>query len=292
MHAFEGFEKIVRQGEPLAMHTWLQLGGPAEYFAEPRNTDELLVLIKRCGEQGMPMRVLGDGSNLLVRDAGVPGLVIRLSEPAFCTVEIEGRTVTAGAGAPLGRVVTGSVREGLAGLEALVATPGTVGGALRSHVGVHGSDFGRWIDEVTVVTHAGEVRCRPREELGLGYRHGNIDDPVILSARFQLEEDDPRELARRLQKLWIVRKAAQPMGHQCAVRVFRDPRGMSAGELIEQAGLKGTRIGGAVVSERYANFIIAEPECTAADVLRVIELVSNQVSQRSGVTLEPAIEIW
>ncbi len=292
MGVFEGFEKVVRQGEPLAMHTWLQLGGPAEFFAEPRNTDELLALIQRASEEAVPVRVLGDGSNLLVRDEGVPGLVIRLSEPAFTSVDIQERTLTAGAGAQLSRVVTGSVREGLAWLESLVAIPGTVGGALRSNVGVHGSDLGQWIDEVTVVTHSGQVRRRPREELALGYRHGNIDDPVILAARFQLEQDDPRQLARRLQKLWIVRKAAQPMGYQCAVRVFKNPRGMSAGELIEQAGLKGTRIGGAVVSERHANFIIAEPECTAADVLRLVDLICSQVSQRSNIDLELALQVW
>ena len=115
---------------------------------------------------------------------------------------------------------------------------------------------------------------------------------VILEAEFQLEEDDPRELARRMQKHWIVKKAAQPMGHQCAGCVFRNPRGASAGELIEEAGLKGTRIGGAVVSDRHANFIVAEPECTSQDVLRLIDLVRAQVHDRLGVELERELEIW
>ena len=287
-----GFEKIVRQAEPLAMHTWFQLGGPAEYFAEPRNADELIALVRRCREEEVPVRVLGQGSNLLVRDEGVAGMVLRLSEPAFAPITVEGQTITAGGGAKLGRVVTAAVREGLAGLEFLVAIPGTLGGALHGNAGTHGGDIGQWTCQATVIAHAGEVCQRRREELLFGYRQSSLDELVILEAKLELEQDDPRELARRLQKQWILRKASQPMGHQCAGCVFRNPRGTTAGELIEAAGLKGTRIGGAVVSDRHANFIIAEPECTANDVLRLIEIVRSQVSDRLGVSLELELEIW
>ena len=292
MGLLTGFEKIVRQAEPLAMHTWFQLGGPAEYFAEPRNPDELIALVRRCREEEVPVRVLGQGSNLLVRDEGVAGMVLRLSEPAFAPITVEGRAITAGGGAKLGRVVTAAVREGLAGLEFLVAIPGTLGGALHGNAGTHGGDIGQWTCQATVVAHTGEACQRRREELLFGYRQSSLDELVILEAKLELEQDDPRELARRLQKQWILRKASQPMGHQCAGCVFRNPRGTTAGELIEASGLKGTRIGGAVVSDRHANFIIAEPECTANDVLRLIEIVRSQVSDRLGVSLELELEIW
>ncbi|MHC4399396.1 MAG: hypothetical protein ACYTG0_06935 [Planctomycetota bacterium] len=133
---------------------------------------------------------------------------------------------------------------------------------------------------------------RQREDLVFGYRRSSLDELVILDATLQLEEDNPKELAKRMQKQWIVRKASQPMGHQCAGCVFKNPRGTTAGELIEAAGLKGTRIGGAVVSDRHANFIISEPECTGNDVLRLIDLVRSQVEERLGVSLELELEIW
>jgi len=287
-----GFEEILRADEPLAMHTWFQLGGPAEYFAEPRNIDELIALVQRCGEEDVPVRVLGHGSNLLVRDEGVPGVVIYLSAPAFRQIKIEGHTITAGGGARLGRVVTTAVHKGLAGLEVLVAIPGSLGGALHGNAGSHGGTIGQWTKQATVLTDTGEVLQRQREDLVFGYRQSSLDELVIFSATLQLEEDDPKELARRLQKQWIIRKASQPMGHQCAGCVFKNPRGISAGELISEAGLKGTRIGGAVVNDRHANFIVAESECTSQDVLRLIDLVRNQVHERLGEELELELEIW
>jgi UDP-N-acetylmuramate dehydrogenase len=287
-----GFEKIVRQGELLAMHTWFQLGGPAEYFAEPRTPDELLALVERCRDAAIPVRLLGSGSNILVRDQGVSGVVIRLSEPAFCAIRVDGQTITAGGGARLGQIVTTAVREGLAGLETLVGIPGSLGGALHGNTGTQGGDIGQWTVEATLLTTNGETISRSRDDMVFGYRESSLDELVILEAKVQLEQDNPQELARRLQKNWIVRKANQPMGHQCAGCVFKNPRGVSAGELVERAGLKGTRIGGAVVSERHANFIVAEPDCTANDVLRLIDMVRDQVQDRLGVELELELEIW
>ena len=292
MSLLTGFEKIVRQGELLAMYTWFQLGGPAEFLAEPQSDEELIALIRRCREESLPVRLLGSGSNILVQDQGVRGMVIRLSESAFCEVKIDGQIVTAGAGARLGHVVTRAVREGLAGLETLVAIPGTFGGALHGNSGAHGGDIGQWTTQATVVTHNAELLTRYRDDLDFGYRESSLDDLVILGAKLQLEQDDPQELTRRLQKHWIIRKASQPMGHQCAGCVFKNPRSVSAGELIERAGLKGTRIGGAVVSDRHANFIVAESECTSHDVQRLIDLVRDQVRDRLGVELELELEVW
>ena len=292
MPLFADFEKIVRRDEPLAMHTWFQLGGPAEYFAEPETVDDLLTLVRRCAENEIPVRLLGRGSNLLVSDEGVPGLVVSLASPAFRKISVAGNTVTSGGGARLGRVVTTSAHRGLAGLEGLVAIPGTVGGALHGNAGTQSTDVGQWTSRATVVTVTGDTFERDRDDMAFGYRQSSLDELVILEATFQLVEDDPLELSKRLQKQWILRKAAQPMGHQCAGCVFKNPRGMRAGELIEQARLKGTRIGGAVVSERHANFVVAEPECTAADVLRLIELIRVQVAERLGVELELELDIW
>ena len=292
MSLLTGFQDIVRRGEPLAMHTWFQLGGPAEYFAEPEDADQLRELVRRCHDENVDVRLLGQGSNILVRDEGVPGMVIRLSAPAFCDIRVEGRTITAAGGALLGRAVTTAVHRGLAGLESLIGIPGTVGGALHGNAGTRGGSIGQWALQVTVMTATAEVCRRTGDELVFGYRQSSVDDLVILEASCELEEDDPQDLARRMQKQWIIKKAAQPMGHQCAGCVFKNPRGANAGELIDHAGLKGTRIGGAVVSDRHANFIIAEPECTSQDVLRLIDLVRSQVRDRMEVELELELEIW
>ena len=292
MAMMTGFEKIVRQAEPLAMHTWFQLGGPAEYFAEPETVDELVALVRRSHEEELGVRLLGQGSNVLVRDEGVPGLVVHLSAPAFCGIRIEGRSLVAGGGALLGRVVTTAVHRGLAGLETLIGIPGTVGGALHGNAGANGGNIGQWTFQATVVTGTGEITERSDDDLTFDYRKSSLDELGIIEARCELEEDDPQQLARRMQKHWIVKKAAQPMGHQSAGCVFKNPRGVGAGKLIDDAGLKGTRIGGAVVSDRHANFIIAEPECTSQDVLRLIELVRGQVRDRMGVELELELDIW
>ena len=292
MSLASGFENVVRQGEPLAMHTWFQLGGPAEYFAEPETVEQLVALVRRCHEENVEMRLLGQGSNLLVRDEGVPGMVLHLSAAAFCGIRVEGRSLTAGGGALLGRAVTTAVHRGLAGLETLIGIPGTVGGALHGNAGSHGGNIGQWTLEATVMAASGEICRRSADDLAFGYRQSSLDDLVILEAKCQLEEDNPRDVAQRMQKQWIVKKASQPMGHQSAGCVFKNPRGASAGELIDDAGLKSTRIGGAVVSDRHANFIVAEPQCTAQDVLRLIELIRGQVRDRMGIELELELEVW
>jgi UDP-N-acetylmuramate dehydrogenase len=292
MPPLEEFEPIVRQAEPLAPHTWLRLGGPAEYFAEPRDAAELARLAQRCQQEDFPVRLLGGGSNLLVRDEGVPGVVIQLPEAGFGQVEVQGRRVIAGGGAKLGHVISIAVREGLAGLETLVGIPGTVGGALHGNAGSRGGDIGQWTERATVLTRSGEVSERQRDELVFAYRESSLDELVILAAEFELEPDDPEQLTKRMQQQWIVKKAAQPLAHQSAGCIFKNPRGMSAGMLIDQAGLKGARIGGAEVSDRHANFIVAEPGTSAQDVLRLIELMRSRVADRVGVDLELEIEVW
>lgn len=288
----KGFEHFVKRAEPLAPHTWFHLGGPAEYFAEPQSVDQLQALVRRCRETSTPVRILGGGSNVLVRDEGLSGVVVRLNAPAFSDIALNKDLLSAGGGAKLGHAISTSVREGRAGLEALVGIPGTIGGALHGNAGSRGGDIGQWTCQATVMSRAGEILQRKRDELVFAYRESSLDELVILSAQFQLEQDDPEELTKRMQKQWIVKKASQPLGHQSAGCIFKNPRGMSAGMLIEQAGLKNTRIGQAEVSDRHANFIIADPGATSADVLKLIEVVRERVMERLGIELETEIEIW
>ncbi len=287
-----GFEAFVRSQEPLYLHTWLHIGGPAEYFASPRNREELQALLARSAEQGVSVRLLGGGSNILVRDEGVSGVVVRLDAPAFAEIQATGDVVRAGGGARLGHVISTAVGSGLAGLEPLVGIPGTIGGALHLNAGSRGGDIGQWTTRAVVMTRAGEIVEHARQDLVFAYRQSSLDELVILEAEFKLETDNPEELAKRMQKQWIIRKAAQPLGHQCAGQVFRNPRGMSAGMLIDQAGLKGARAGLAEVSDRHANFIVAEANCPSRDVIALIELVRERVADRLGVELETDIEVW
>ncbi|MDR1960587.1 MAG: UDP-N-acetylmuramate dehydrogenase, partial [Planctomycetaceae bacterium] len=286
MERFKEFKNEIRANVPLAMHTWFQLGGPVQFFAEPKTEEELSTILKRCMEETIPVRILGAGSNIIIPDDGIPGMVISLVDACFCGIQIRGHSVTAGAGAKLGRVVTASAHGGLAGIENLVGLPGTIGGAILGNVSSSGDSIGQWITGIRVANEKGEVFCLNRSELSLNFEENFLRDMVILDVTLTLEEDDPLELAKRLQKIWIIKKTMFPLGHQCSGCIFRNPRGVLAGELIENAGLKGTRIGGAIVSDRNANFIVAEPECTSSDILRLIELVKNQVLDRTDIELE------
>lgn len=292
MSLVKGFGHFVKQAEPLAPHSWFHLGGPAEFFAEPATVEDLRTLVRRAAEASTPVRVLGGGSNILVRDQGVSGIVLRLSAPIFNEIAISKRIVTAGGGAKLGHAISTSVREGLAGLETLVGIPGTIGGALHGNAGSRGGDIGQWTTQATVMTRGGEILTRTREELVFAYRESSLDELVILGAKFELDEENPEELTKRMQKQWIIKKAGQPLGHQSAGCIFKNPRGMSAGMLIEQAGLKNTRVGGAEVSQRHANFIVADEGATSADVLKLIDVVRERVNDRLGILLETEIEIW
>jgi UDP-N-acetylmuramate dehydrogenase len=291
MTALSGID-CVRESVPLADRTWFKLGGPAQFFAEPRSVDELLAVVRRCRDEGLQLRLLGGGSNVLVRDEGVAGTVVALTHPSFSEIHVNGRRATVGGGAKLANAVSVTVGAGLSGLEPLVGIPGTVGGALHGNAGSHGGDIGQWACRATVVTRGGEIFQRERGDLVFAYRQSSLDELVILEAEFELEKDDPTELTKRMQKQWIVKKANLPMAHENTGCIFKNPRGMSAGMLVDQCGLKGERIGSVEVSQRHANFFIAQPGATAREVLQLIDLVRNRVAERMGVELETQIEIW
>jgi UDP-N-acetylmuramate dehydrogenase len=284
--------KCVREQVPLAERTWFKLGGPAQFFAEPTSVDELRAVVERSSHEGLMVRLLGGGSNILVRDEGVAGMVVSLAHPSFSGVSINGRRVTVGGGASLANAITVTVGAGLAGLEPLVGIPGTVGGALHGNAGSHGGDIGQWATRATVMTRNGEILERQRQDLVFAYRQSSLDELAILSADFELEEEDPIEVTKRMQKQWIVKKANLPMAHENTGCIFKNPRGMSAGMLIDQCGLKGEQVGGVEVSQRHANFFVARQGATAKDVLQLIDVVRNRVAERMGVELETEIEIW
>ncbi len=240
----------------------------------------------------MPARVLGGGSNLLVGDEGVRGVVLRLSDPGFSKVAVEGTSVVAAAGAPLSHVIAQSVKAGLAGLDTLVGIPGTIGGALHGNAGGKSGDIGQHVRSVRVVTVTGESFVRREDELEFAYRSSSLNELTILEARFELHHEDPDEITRRMRKLWIMKKATQPLTFQSAGCIFKNPRGMSAGWLIDQAGLKGTKIGEAEFSDRHANFIVTHPGATSKDVLQLIDLARSKVASQFGVDLELEIQIW
>ncbi|MDR2757062.1 MAG: UDP-N-acetylmuramate dehydrogenase [Planctomycetaceae bacterium] len=282
-----------RRDVPLAMYTRLQLGGLAEFFAEPASESDLAALLKQSRISKIPVHILGAGSNLLVSETGITGLTIRLSNPAFCGITIEGQHVIAGTGAKLGQVITQSVSQGLGGIEDLIGIPGSLGGSLLNNAGTNSGDLGQWVESVRVADINGEISVLSKNEISFSYRSSSLDDVVILSATLRLEKENPAELTKRMQKLWIIRKTQQPGGELASVYVFKNPAiGTSASDLIEQAGLKGTRIGGAVVSERNANFIMVEQEGTTTDVLRLIRLIQEQVEIVTETKLELSLEVW
>jgi UDP-N-acetylmuramate dehydrogenase len=293
MHPFEEFGGIVRTDEPMAPRNWFRLGGPAAYFASPRTLEELVGLLRRCRAEELPFRILGGGSNVLVRDEGISGLVVLLESPFFADVRVRDNIVEAGAAVPLTALISHSARAGLAGLEALTGIPGTIGGALRGNAGGRQGAIGPFVRRATVLDPANEIQVREREDLSFADRESNLDEPVILSADFELEPEDPESVVRRMRRIWIIKKENQPYAHQRSGCIFKNPApDVSAGALIDQAGLKGTQVGGAEVSDRHANFIVAHPGAKAADILQLIDRIGQRVWQQFGYELELQIQIW
>jgi UDP-N-acetylmuramate dehydrogenase len=285
-------EHIIRRNEPLAPFTHLRLGGPAEMLIQPRSLDELSRVVRLCSAQKVPLRVLGSGCNMMVRDEGVSGAILRLSEPAFTSIQVEGNRVRAGTGAPVSAIIAAAARHGLAGLETLVGIPGTVGGAIRTNAGDRAGDIGQFVSEVEVLDSQGNVQVRKRDELRFADHATNLDDPVLLTVEFALEPDSPDALVKRMRRAWVHRKKAQPAHFQAAGRIFKDPRGLEARGLLAQAVQARTKVGGAEVNERDPNYIIIHPGATSRDVLRLIDMMRARVAERFSVTLEQEIAVW
>lgn len=288
----KNFAEFIKPKEPLAPYTFLKLGGPAEALAQPRSPEELAALVQCCFQKQIPLRILGNGCNLLIRDEGVAGVVVRLSEPAFTIIEVKGNRVRAGSGASVSQVISQTAHHGLAGLETLVGIPGTVGGAMRHQDGDRVADIGHYVRRLELIDSDGQFQTREQDELHLGSPSGSLEDGIIVAVELELEPDSADAIVKRMQKAWIQRKAGQPPSFQAAARMFKNSGGLRAADLIEQAKLGGTKVGGAQLSERDPSYVVVHPGATARDVLRLIDLVRSQIQEKFQVELEMAMAVW
>ena len=289
---FSGLERFVAENEPLAPHTWFKLGGPARWYVRPESVEDLQEAAARCVEDNIPIYVLGLGANLLVADEGVNGAVFRLEHECWRRVSMNGTTVEVGAGADVQKLVLRTVRAGLEGIECLAGIPGTIGGAVKMNAGGKFGDIGGVMKSVQVMDSTGAVFDRTKDDLVFEYRHTNITSPFIIGATLQLDEDDPHRIMARTKEIWMYKRNSQPLNTKNAGCIFKNPRGLSAGALIDQAGLKQMRIGGAEISEKHANFIVSHPGCRAEDVLQLIKLIQERVYDKNQIHLESEVQIW
>lgn len=292
MSWFEEFGDQVRPDVPLAPLTWFGLGGPAKYFIQPRDLAQLQAIVARLRENEIPIYVLGSGANLLVNDNGVDGAVICLNVPEFKKVQIDKTRVTAGAGKDVQKLVLECTHAGLSGLECLAGIPGSVGGELKMNAGGAFGDIGSSVESVTVMDTNGHVFVREKDDLIFEYRKSNITARFILGATFQLSEDDPQRIMTKVKEIWMYKKNSQPLADKSAGCIFKNPRGLSAGALIDQSGMKGATLGGAEVSTKHANFITAKKGAKAADILGLIDQVKARVKDKFDVQLETEVVIW
>ena len=292
MSLFDSFAHIVRENENLAPYTRLNIGGAAEYFAEPTNQDELVSLVKLCHENKLAVRLIGSGSNLLVSDKGVSGVVMHLAAPAFGQIEVTDKGLIAGGGAKLSQFVSTAVREGFTGPEQMVGLPGTVGGALHSNTVAYGVEFGNWVRSAEVLTRSGEIEERAAESMSFSYRQSSLNELVILRATFEFETESAEELTKAMQKLWITRRANQVAPEQRSAYIFEDEGGELASDILQQAGVAGTSVGKASLAENDLNMLIVEPGADSSQVLELIETLKQTVKDKTEVELETAITVW
>ena len=282
---------VIRRDEPLAGHTTLRVGGPADVYVEPASEKDLAAVIKCCGERGVPFFVIGRGSNLLMRDGGFRGVVICLSQATFAKIESAGERLRCGAGAKLKTVAVEARRHGLSGLEFFEGIPGSVGGALRMNAGAMGAATFDVVESVRSMDFDGIVREMAPEGMSVKYRRcATLENQIALGAVFRGRPDSQESIAQRMsafsQKRWASQPAATSAG--CA---FKNPPFIPAGKLIDELGLKGKRVGGAVVSAEHGNFIVNDGNATARDVLELIDMLKARAKEERGIELHTEVEI-
>lgn len=286
----------VRVDVPMSALTTLRVGGPADVLVEPMGLDDVLRLAEILNKVGTEAEVMGRGSNLLVSDRGIRGVVIRLGK-GLSRIRFEGKDIVeVEAGCNLNRLIRESVSRGLGGIERLIGIPGSLGGAVRMNAGAFGQEVGDTLEEAWVVSGlaGGEVRVygKSRERLNPRYRGCDLEEgEIIVKLRFRFRLSGREELEEGMREALALRRERQPLGWASAGSVFKNPPGMSAGELIERCGLKGKRVGDAMVSEKHANFIINRGKATASDVRSLVELIKEEVYHREGVVLEEEVRL-
>jgi len=275
----------VRADEPLARYTWFRVGGPAEVLFEPADTADLQAFL-RHKPADCPVTVIGGTSNILIRDGGIPGVVIRLGK-AFSTIEIDNNQITAGAAAADINVARRASEAGLAGLEFLVGIPGTVGGALRMNAGAYGVEISDIFESATALDADGEAHALDAVAMGFTYRHAEVpEDFIFTSAVFTGTPGATDAIQARMKEIQDAREASQPVREKTGGSTFANPWGYKAWQLVDEAGCRGLRIGGAQVSDAHTNFLINTGDATAAELERLGEEVRRRVMENSGVELK------
>lgn len=288
--ALRGVRGIVRENVELAPLTHVRIGGPAAFFVEPLTEEAVGQVVRACREADAPLLVLGGGSNLLIADAGVMAVVVSLS--SLSRVVRDRQLLTAGAGVSLPSLVRNGKDTGLAGLETLVGIPAVVGGAVAMNAGTSdGSTFDHLV-RLTVCDRDGDVHQLDRSDLTPAYRDGNLGERIVLTATFELTPDDPAAIYRRLETSLKRRNATQPVTERSVGCVFRNPAGMSAGRLIEEAGCKLLRRGGVSVSAKHANYFVNDGTGTSVEFLQLMDDVRGRVQKGTGVELAAEVKLW
>ena len=284
-------EAKVLVNEPMASHTTFRIGGPADYFVMPETVEELRDILALCKEEGLPYFILGNGSNLLVGDKGFRGVVIQLYKN-FDGLSIEGTRVTAKSGAMLIRVAKEAGKAGLTGLEFASGIPGTIGGAMVMNAGAYGGEMKDVVTAVTVLTKDGDIKTLTGSEMNFRYRGSVVEDEgyIVLETVMELKEGNLEEIQARIDELSLQRRTKQPIEYPSAGSTFKRPEGYFAGKLIQDTNLRGYQVGGAQVSEKHCGFVINAGGATAADVMQLMQDVSDEVNAQFGVTLEPEVK--
>ena len=276
---------------PMKRFTSMKVGGPVDVILFPRNVGELKKVVLYARKKSIPVMILGKGTNMIVRDKGMRGWVINLTQ-GLKKIRAEGEVVEAEAGVPLQRLVQFSIQKGLAGFEPFYGIPGTVGGGLAMNAGAWGSELKEILLSMTLMKKNGDIVERPRSRLRFTYRGLVLPSKwIILKGRFQLKKGKKGEMVERVKSYSEQRRERQPLDYPSAGSIFKNPARGRAGRWIEDVGLKGYRIGQAMVSERHANFIINLGNATATDVIRLMERVEKKVSEEKGVCLEREVKV-
>ena len=275
--------------EPLAKYTSMKVGGPADYYLEPADRDDVLTLMRYLYRRGFPAMIIGRGSNLLVSDEGIRGAVINL-ETGLSEVRAEGERVVAESGARMTKLVDFCIQKGYAGMDWAAGIPGTVGGGVVMNAGAHGEQMSDHLLDVEIIRDDAVVVV-PKSEAAFAYRSSAFRNDVILSARFAFPRGDREALIRHRSELMKKRNETQPLNFPNSGSMFKNPQGTYAARLIEQAGLKGKRVGGAQISEKHANFVVNLGDAKASDVLTLIDLTRRTVYQNTGILLEPEVKL-
>ena len=280
--------------EPMKDYTTFRVGGPAKWMAAPQDEQQLRVILKMCSEVQVPCFILGRGSNLLVSDNGFEGVIVNLRKH-FNKIEVdrENKTITAEAGASLPAVSQAALSAGLTGLEFAAGIPGTMGGGLFMNAGAYGGELKQVVTEATVMTKDGMILHVPAEQMALGHRISNFmqTGEIILSVKMQLTQGNPDVIKETMNDFNSRRRDKQPLEYPSAGSTFKRPEGYFAGKLIDDAGLRGYRVGGAMVSEKHCGFVINYDNATATDVINLMKDVQTKVKEKFDVQLEPEVRI-